>query len=303
MKQVARLLILVLLLCSVSSALAEVPTEDRAGNPIAIPQKVERIISMAPATTQVLEALDVLPLLVAVDTQTPMYVELPNEVPQFDMMEPDVEGIAMLSPDVVFTSGMSYINGDPYAALVEMGICVIDIPSSSSIAAVEEDILFTAACLDMTDAGERIVSEMQEEIDKIAEIGKTIPDNEKKTVLFEISALPYIYSFGRGTFLDEMLEMIGAVNVFADQEGWLAVNEEDAILANPDIIMTSVNYIEDPIGEIKSREGWGDVTAVKNGNVYYIDNASSSLPNQHIINAMWEMALAVHPEYFAEKAA
>lgn len=302
MKKTLRMLsaVLALALLLTVTAFAEVPAEDRAGNAIAVPAEVNRIISLAPSTTQVLEALGLTDRLVAVDTQTPMYVEGTSELPQFDMMAPDVEQIAALEPDVVFTSGMSYLDDNPFAALTEMGVCVIEIPSSESIAAVEEDIAFIAACLGKDAEGKAIVDEMQAKIDELAAIGAAIED--RKTVLFEISALPYIYSFGAGTFLDEMITLIGAENVMGDQAGWLAVNEEDAVAANPDVILTNVNYIEDSVGEILSRAGWDTVTAVANQDVHYIDNGASSLPNQHIVDAMIEMAVAVYPEAYAAYA-
>ena len=302
MKTALRLLctLLVLTLLATAPALAELPTADRAGNAITVPAEITRIISLAPSTTQVLEALGVLDSLVAVDNQTPMYVDGTSELPQFDMMAPDVEQIAALEPDVVFASGLSYLDGNPFAALTEMGVCVVDIPSSASIADIEDDIRFIAACLGKDAEGEAIVDEMSASIDAIAAIGATIED--KKTVLFEISALPYIYSFGAGTFLDEMITLIGAENVFGDQAGWLAVNEEDAVAANPDVILTNVNYIEDSVGEILSREGWDVVTAVANADVHYIDNGASSLPNQHIVDALIEMAVAVYPEAYADYA-
>lgn len=293
-KLLCALLALTMLLATV--AFAEVPAQDRAGNDISVPAEVNRIISLAPATSQIIEDLGLMDKVVAVDTQTPTYVEGVSELPQFDMMQPDIEQIAALTPDVVFTSGMSYVEDNPFQALIDMGICVIEIPSSSSIAAVEEDIVFTAACLGMEAEGQALADAMQEKIDEIAAIGATIED--KKTVLFEISALPYIYSFGTGTFLDEMISLIGAENVFGEQEGWLSVNEEDAVAANPDVILTSVNYIEDPVGEIMERAGWEAVTAVADGNVHYIDNGKSSLPNHHIVDALVEMAVAVYPEAY-----
>ncbi|MCR4669391.1 MAG: ABC transporter substrate-binding protein [Clostridia bacterium] len=277
---------------------ASVPTQDREGNDISIPEKVERIVSLAPATTQILESVGKMDQVVGVGTQTPFYVSGVDSLPQFDMMEPDIEAIAALEPDIVFTSGMSYIEGDPYSALIDLGICVVVIPSSNSLEGVKEDILFTAACVGETEKAQAIVDEMQKDLDEIAEIGKTI--TEKKTVAFEISALPYIYSTGKGTFIDEMITLIGAENVYGDQESWIPVAEEDAVAANPDVILTSVNYLPDAVGEIMGRPGWEEVKAVKNGEVYYIDNASSSLPNQYVVKALLEMAKAVYPEYYGE---
>jgi len=302
MKKITRILcaLIAVVLTFSCAAFAAAPTEDRSGNPIVLPAEINRIISLAPATTQILESLGVLDKLVAIDTQTPAYVQGVDHLPQFDMMTPDVEQIAALQPDIIYTSGMSYIEGNPFQALTDMGVCVVDIPSSASIADVKLDIVFTAACLGMEAEGQALADEMQQAIDELSAIGATITD--KKTVMFEISALPYIYSFGSGTFLDEMITLIGAENVLGDQVSWLSVTEESAVAANPDVILTSVNYIEDPIGEILGRSGWNNVTAVANKDVYYIDNGRSSLPNQYIVDAMVEMALALYPEAYASFA-
>lgn len=277
----------------------DLPTADRAGNEISVPAEITKVISMAPSTSQVLDELGITDLLVAVDTQTAFYMEETAALPQFDMMTPDCESILALDPDIVFVTGMSYVGAeDPYAELTEAGICVAQIPSSNSIADIKEDILFISSCFDMEAEGTAIVDSMEDTIEEIRAIGETITD--KKTVLFEISCLPDIYSFGNGVFLNEMLELIGAENIFADQEGWISVTEESAVTANPDVILTSVNYIEDPVGEILGREGWETVTAVKNEAVAYIDNEASGLPNQNIILALKEMANAVYPEAYAE---
>lgn len=297
MKKVFALVLVLMLACA---AFAEVPTTDRAGSAILIPAEVNRIVSLAPATTQIIDALGMMDKVVAVDTQTPLYVDGTSELMQFDMMTPDVEQIAMLMPDIVFTSGMSYLEDNPFKALIDMGICVVEIPSSSSIAAVKEDIVFTASCLGAEEAGQAIADAMQNTIDEVAAIGATI--EEKKTVLFEIACLPYIYSFGDGVFLDEMIEIIGAENVLGDQNSWISVTEESAVAANPDVILTNVNYIEDSVGEILGRPGWENVTAVANKDVHYIDNGKSSLPNQYIVEALIEMAVAVYPEAYATYA-
>ena len=150
----------------------------------------------------------------------------------------------------------------------------------------------------METEGQALVNEMQNKIDEIAAIGATIED--KKSVFFEIGALPYLYSFGTGTFLDEMISLIGATNVMDDQESWISVSEEAVIAANPDVILTSVDYLDDPVAEIMARPGWENVTAIQNGDVSYIDNAAASLANEHIVDALVEMAQAVYPEEYAQ---
>ena len=75
--------------------------------------------------------------------------------------------------------------------------------------------------------------------------------------------------------------------------------EETIVAADPDVIFTNVNYIDDPVGEILGRDGWAGVTAIANRDVYYIDSNASSQPNQNIVVALRQMAEALYPDYFA----
>lgn len=275
----------------------KVPTQDRAGNPITVPAAVRKIICLAPSFTESLIAMGQGDKIVAIDLNAKGLTGVKAEWPVFDMMAPDAEKLLQLKPDIIIATPMSTGGGDdPFKLLKEAGICVVYIPSSDSIRGIMDDLLFLGALTSAPDAAQKLVDEMQIAIDKVAAVGKTI--TEKKRVYFEIGAAPSMYSFGSGVFLNEMIELVGAVNVFADQKSWVAVSQEAALAANPDVILTNVNYIPDAIGEIKARDGWSAVNAVKTGNVYYIDNQSSSLPDQGIVKALHEMAKAIYPDRY-----
>ncbi len=298
MKSVRILISMILTLALCLSAVALVaPTEDRAGNAIELPETIESIVSLAPSITQVVIDLGLEDKLVAVDPYTVQYEPQLAGLPQFDMMTPDAEQLAAMEPDVIFVSGMSYVEtDDPFQALIAMGIPVVVIPSSESIQGVKDDILFIGECLGVKDEAEAIVADMTAKIDEISAIGSAI--TEKKSVLFEVAALPSIYTFGSETYLNEIIELIGAKNIFADQQGWISVSEEDAVAGNPDVILTNVDYIDDPVAEILNRAGWQAVSAIANQQVYRIDSESSGLPNHHIVKAMVEMAKAIYPEAY-----
>lgn len=277
------------------------PTVDRVGNEITIPETVNKIVSLAPSTSIVLHDLGVMDKVIAVDTNTPFNMTAEgiawDGIIQFDMMAPDLEQILALEPDIVFTSTMSNAGGeDIFLSLRNAGICVAEIPNSVSIKDIKTDLQFIGDCVDKSEEAATLVEGMERAISEIEAIGKTI--EEKKTVIFEVSAAPFIYSFGQGVFLHEMIELIGATNALGNENGWISVTEEAAVLTNPDVILTNINYIEDPIGEILSREGFKEVTAIANKEVYFIDNSSSSLPNHKIIKALKEMAKAVYPEAY-----
>ena len=201
-------LLLSLALCLSVGALAA-PDQDRAGEPIHLPETIEKIVSMAPSTTRVLTDLGLSDKLLAVDTYSAMYQPELASLPQFDMMTPDAEQLAALQPDVIFITGMSLAGGDnPYQALIDLGIAVVQIPSSNSIAAIQQDVLFIGECVGATEGAQALVDEMQAAIDEIAAIGATI--QEKKRVAVEVAALPYLCYAGGNTYLDEMIRLIGA---------------------------------------------------------------------------------------------
>lgn len=282
----------------VSAPAAGKPATDPSGAEVSIPDEIGSVVVLAPSIAETLVALGCGELIVGYDTQSAGLAGLPEGVPTFDLMQPDMEQLAALKPDVLFVSNMTlYDQSNPYQQLMDLGVCVLCVPTAGSIAAIQEDIAFIAAAMGKSAEGDALLADMQAELDRIAAIGAAVTD--KKSVYFEIGAAPSMYSFGDGVFLNEMIELIGAENILAGQEGWLAVEAETIVAADPDVILTNVNYIDDPVAEILGRSGWEGMTAVQGGQVFYIDNMASSLSNQNIVKALDQMAKAVYPELFS----
>ena len=295
--------------CCAAGAETEVDiTTDRSGNAITLPEQAESIISMAPSTTRILIDLGLADKIVACDTYSyaSYGTELAEDIPQFDMMTPDQEQIIALGADIIFTTGMSASQGmDVFEAVRESGACVADIPSSASLKDIEEDIRFIGACAGRREEAEVIAEEMQEKIDALAKIGSSIPEEEKKKVLFELytpsADNPVIYTAGNGTYINEMLELIGAENVAASEtDQWPALSEEAAVAANPDVILTADMYTPDVINTILTMTGWENVNAIKNAEVYQLNSDEVNQPNQHVVDAMMEMAAAIYPDRYEE---
>lgn len=283
----------------IPAAQTALPTTDPSGAAISVPEEVNSVVALAPSLNETLVAFGLEEKIVGYDLQSVGLSGLPEGVPTFDTVNPDVEQLTALAPDMLMVSNLSlYDQEAPYQPLIDAGVCVVCVPTSESIENVRSDIRFLAAALSVPGEGERVVKEMDAELDKIAAVIADIPEQERKSVYFEISPAPYLYSCGSDTYLHEMIELAGGKNVLADQSGWLSVEGETVVAANPDVIFTNVNYMEAPVEEILGREGWAGVSAVKNKNVYYIDNMASSLPNQNIVKAVEQMARALYPEHF-----
>lgn len=76
------------------------------------------------------------------------------------------------------------------------------------------------------------------------------------------------------------------------------VSEEDVIAKNPEIILTTSNYIEDATGEIKSRAGWDKIPAVQSDPVFLVDGDVISRPGPRIGEAVELVAKTVYLELF-----
>lgn len=271
---------------------------DREGTEVNIPTKIEKIISTAPSNTEVLMALGLGDKLVAIDKYSTDIEGINTELPQIDFLNPDAETIIGLEPDIVIASGHNKTGSveDPFKAISEAGIPVVYIPSSDSIDGIYKDIEFIADVVNERSKGKEIVDDMKAQVEEIKAIGDTITD--KKSVYFEISPAPYLSSFGKSTFLNEMIEIIGAKNIFESEEGWISPTAEAIIDANPDVIITNAGYMENPTEEIKSRDAWENINAIKNNEVYLVDQNASSRPSQNVIKALEQMAKAVYPEHY-----
>ncbi|MGL5329795.1 MAG: ABC transporter substrate-binding protein [Peptostreptococcaceae bacterium] len=293
--------IIVAMLATVGCSQKEVIVKDREGNDVKLPKKMERIISTAPSNTEVLVELGLGDKLVAVDTYSSDVNGVPKGIELIDFSNPDAEAIIGLEPDMIIASGHNKTGNseDPFKLIKEAGISVFYIPSSDSIQGVYDDIMFISEITNTEEKGQAIVEDTKKQVEEIAKIGKTITD--KKKVYFEIGPAPNLFSFGNSTFLNEMIELIGAENIFANENSWIGPSEEAVLDANPDVILTNVDYVENPAEEIKSRKGWENTAAVKENHVYFINKNASSRPSQNIIIALNEMANAIYPDVYGQK--
>ena len=307
-KRKARLLLLCLAAfwCLTACAVKDAPESaagsvlvDPSGAQIRVPARVDTLAVLGPSLAEMVAALGYGEKVAACDASSVGVEGLKEDALVLDLVSPDMEQLFVLKPDVLFVTNLSlYDQENPYQTLIDAGTCVVCVPTSDSIADIQSDIAFVASVLGAEEKGQEVIRAMQEQVDQIARIGKTIKD--KKTVYFEIAAAPGMYSFGDGVFLNELLELAGAENILASESGWIGVTEEAVVSADPDVILTNVDYLEDPVGEILSRPGWEAVAAVRDKAVYSIDKVASSRPDQNVVKALRQIAAAVYPEYYGE---
>jgi iron complex transport system substrate-binding protein len=271
---------------------------DRGGNTVSITGEINKVISSAPSSTEIIVDLGLADKLAAIDKYSLDIAGVRQDLPLIDFFFPDAEAIIGINPDIIISNGHNNLGAgdDPFKLIRDAGIPVVYIPLSPDIEGICRDIEFIADMLNVSDRGAALTDSLKGQIEEIAAIGRTIEN--KKTVYFEISPPPTLVTIGRDTYLDQFISIIGAENIFADQVGVIFPGPESILERNPDVIITNAGEQYDPLGEIKSRDGFEHVTAIKNNAVYLVDTNSSARPSARIVLALKQMAKAVYPDNY-----
>jgi iron complex transport system substrate-binding protein len=270
---------------------------DRGGNTVSVSGRISRVISTAPSSTEIIVDLGMADTLAAIDKYSLDIEGVKQDLPLIDFFFPDAEAIIGINPDIIISNGHNNLGAgeDAFKLIREAGIPVVYIPLSPDIEGICGDIEFVADMLNVSERGRELVQSLKDQVEAIAAVGRTI--ETKRTVYFEVSPAPELVTIGRNTYLHEMITIIGAVNIFADQVGVIFPSAEAVLDRNPDSIITNVPG-GNPVGEIKSREGFEHITAIKNNSVYAVDTNSSSRPSARILLALKQMARAVYPDKY-----
>ncbi len=267
---------------------------DDLGKEVTFETVPETVVSLIPSNTEILFEIGAGEKVIGATD----YDHYPKEAAEVERVSDSVvfnaERIIELDPDVV----IGYSTGAPtgYEELEAAGIPVFVIESAQSFNDVYGDIEQIATVMGLEDKGEDVNRSIQQQIEEVQT--KVEGLDEKKQVYFEISPSPELYTTGQKTFQQEILTHAKVENLFGDLEGWPKISEEEVIKRNPKIITTTVSYIDDPIAEIKAREGWQDVEAIKNDQIFYLDADMTSRPGPRIGEAVQLVAETVYPEVF-----
>jgi len=107
-----------------------------------------------------------------------------------------------------------------------------------------------------------------------------------------------LWTAGSGTFIDELIQKAGGVNIAGDLSGWPKMSLEAVIEKNPEIIIVGEGHPGGLIETVKAESTLSETDAFKNNKIFTIDADIVSRTGPRIIDALEEMAKIIHPELF-----
>ncbi|MBQ7845094.1 MAG: ABC transporter substrate-binding protein [Clostridia bacterium] len=280
-KKLVSLFLAVLMLIT-TAALAEeaITVTDMFGRAVTLEEPATRIIATEPADCEILYALGCGDALVG----RGLYCDYPAEVTALPTVhsgaDTNLEEILALDPQVVIMNDMAH-TVEQVSLLEQNGVKVIT-TNADSIPEVYQAIRLIGQVMGKNAEAETLITDMQTTFDGIA----AKAEQTDKTIYFEVMPLEWgLWSAGANTFMQELAEICGMKNAFADLDGWQPISQEQVIDRDPDYIVLVTGMGDTAVDEVMNRPGWQDIKAIQNGKVYNADSYTLTRPAPRLKDA------------------
>ena len=282
-RKLVSLFLALLMAFGAAASMAEdtkITVTDMFGREITLDEPATRIVVMQPSDCEILCALGCEDMIVG----RGQYVDYPASILEVPVVQSgastNVEEILALAPQVVLLNSMSQ-SEEQVKQLEDNGVKVV-VSTTSDIESVYTAISLIGKLMGKDAEAEAVIADMEATFDEI----RAKASGEAKKVYFEISPPPYLYTAGSSSYLNELCEICGVENIFADQEdAWLMVSEEQVIERNPDHIVLITNMGSAGVEEILGREGWGDISAIREQKIFNDEDSCMARPSPRLKEA------------------
>lgn len=258
-------------------------------------QPPKRIICLIPSATETIVALGAADRFVArtefdVD---PALAHLPSVG---EGLTPSLEQLTLLEPDLV-VAWPDNTSRTVIGRLEEFGVRIYT-PQVQSLADLRAATLELGRILGLEDAADSLVNAIDAGLRTVRD---AVAGREPTSVFYVVWYDPPTTS-GSRTFINELIELAGGLNVFADAPGlWPQVSMEEVVRRQPDMILISQTE-STPIDLERFEEavGWRELRAVREGRILQVDADLYNRPGPRVAEAAGKLARLLHPDLRGE---
>jgi iron complex transport system substrate-binding protein len=281
-----------------------VSVTDDTNTVITLTSYPNRIISLAPSTTEMLFGLGLQSKIVGLVTYSgydqPIQDAIKNQnittVGTFSKV--NTELVTGLQPDLIIASG-SYQQALA-TKFAEQGKTTV-ILNPTKFSEILADIRLLGKLTGTDSNATTLVNSMQSRVDAV--VNQTA--NLKKSGVY----VEYYFdktgysSYGADSYINELIGMAGGVNVFAGFKGqYVTTSTEEIVKANPSIIVISNGVMSQLAGltpdSLRARDGWSTISAVQNNKIYEVKENLLTLWGPRIVDGLEALAKVIHSEVF-----
>jgi iron complex transport system substrate-binding protein len=277
---------------------------DDSGVEIGLEAYPQSLISLAPSITEIVYAIDAGDLVIGVTDfdnyphDFSAWVQAGNMTSVGSFNAPNLEVIASLDPDLIFATGG--VLGETITTLRDMGYPVV-VLDPTTINGVIDNIELAGKLTNKNDEAIAIIEDITA---RIAAVETTVATADSiPTVYYEVWYDPTsLWTSGSQSWQNELIEIAGGVNLFADQDQEYFLSSAEAVITrNPDLMIVPEEHGVNFWGSfdtIKDRPGWETISALQNDRIYDIDSDLIARAGPRIAETIETLAAVFHPELF-----
>jgi len=266
---------------------------DDEGTAVTIAARPAKIVSLTPATTEILFAVGAGPRVQGV-TDADDYPPAAKQITAVVKLGTvDVEKIVGLGADLVIAGGNSFNSPDAIAKLRSLGIPVI-VVYAANVAGVFRDIGLVAAAAGEGANGQAVVASLQAQVDAVV-AAVAAAGARRLRVFYELDATKQIYTLADGIVQDDLIRLAGGDPITTGSPTVFSIPLEKVVIADPELILLGDAAYGTTPDQVKVRPGWAVMTAVKTGAILPIDDTVVSRPGPRLVEALRALAIAINP--------
>lgn len=277
---------------SLAAAFPTTITDDE-GTAVELKTEPTKIVSLTPAETEVLYAIDAGDRLVGKVEDIANFPPEAAKVPIVGTFSGvDVEKIVGLGADLVIAGGSGGTPKDAIDKLRSLKIPVL-VLYAPDVAGVLADIELTGQATGQSAEAEALTAAMQAGFDDVT---GAIDTATKPKVFYETGDQPSIYGIADDSVYAQMIELAGGAPVTTGSATNWEMPTEKLVTANPDLIILGDSAYGVTADAVAKRPGWAGIAAVKAGAIKPIDDILVTRPGPRLLDGLRLLVAAIHPE-------
>jgi iron complex transport system substrate-binding protein len=271
---------------------------DGLNRPVSLPEPAQRIVSLAPSNTEVLFAVGAGAQVVGRDS----FSDFPAGAKSVQdiggsMGKYDTEAIVALHPDLVLAGEIN--TPELVSSLEQLGLTVYYLKNPVTLEEMYTNLETVGTLTGHADKAANTVDSLK---GRVAAVDARIaPLNSRPTVYYELDASDPAkpYTAGAGTFVDQLIQRAGGVNVFSQlQSPYAPISLEQLVVADPQIIILGDAAYGESAEKLAARPGLASLQAVKSKQIYAFDDNLVSRPGPRLVDGLEALAKLLHPDAF-----
>ncbi|HEX6129160.1 MAG TPA: ABC transporter substrate-binding protein [Candidatus Limnocylindria bacterium] len=275
---------------------------DDESREVTLQAEPQRIVSLAPSSTEIVCALGACDRIVGVNDFRDGFpadvLAALEEVPDVaSFTGVDREALVEVEPDLVLAAGNNLTAPADVQAMADLDYPVL-VLYPESLEEVYADIRLVGEAIDARTEAEELVAGMQQ---RVVAVTEAAAGRERPRTFYEVGLFSgSIYTAGADSFLAALIELAGGEPITGDATT-TAIQLEDLVAADPQLILLGDAAYDPSITaeSVAARPGWDGMTAVLEGRVLPMpEDVLITRPGPRMVDGLEALARAIHPEAF-----